>query len=165
MVVVLISDNWHIIVNVWALRFHRFEARFFVFSIHRNTWFSNPITDFLAIESLLDIVCTLIPPVKNGAERRSQFIKEVFDSDLFQCNKSILQILESITDGDWSLTAVKIIEALANSDISLSAQSVLFSASRSLSAVALNRLTRLPWWFAGCPWIPLHRSMWTRMGS
>ncbi|KAF8803558.1 hypothetical protein BYT27DRAFT_7214560 [Phlegmacium glaucopus] len=74
--------------------------------------------DFLAIESLLDIICTLIPPIKNGFEKRSQFIKEVFDPDLFQCSKSILQILESITDCDWSITAVKIIEALANSDIS-----------------------------------------------
>ena len=82
------------------------------------------ITDFLAIESLLDIICTLIPPVKNGVQKRSQFIKEVFDPDLFLCSKSILQILESITDGDWSITAVKIIEALASSDISLLAQSV-----------------------------------------
>ena len=77
------------------------------------------ITDFLAIESLLDIICTLIPPVKNGVEKRSQFIMEVFDPNLFLCSKSILQILESITDGDWSITAVKIIEALASSDISL----------------------------------------------
>ena len=82
-------------------------------------------TDFLAIESLLDIICILIPPIKNGVEKRSQFLKEVFDSNLFQCSESILHILESITDGDWSITAVKVIEALASSDISLSAQSLL----------------------------------------
>jgi len=91
-------------------------------------------TDFLAIESLLDIICTLIPPIKNGLEKRSQFIKEIFDPELFQCSKCILQILESIMDGDWSITAVKIIEALANSDISLSAQSL------SCQLVAHHRL-------------------------
>jgi hypothetical protein len=100
-------------------------------------------TDFLAIESLFDIICTLIPPI-NGVERRSQFIKEVFDSDLFKCSKSISQILESITDADWSITAVKIVEALASSDISLSAQSLLSELFGSLYVVALNHLTRLP---------------------
>jgi hypothetical protein len=135
-VIVLISVNWDIIYSkCLSLALSQIRGTFFVlfYPIHRNTLFSNPITDFLAIESLLDIICTLIPPVKNGAERRSQFIKEVFDPDLFQCSKSVLQILESITDGDWSITAVKIIEALASSDISLSDQSVLFfSAIRSL---------------------------------
>ena len=126
MVVVLISVNWKIIVNASALRFHRFEARFFFLYFLFNGMYDFLIfiTDFLAIESLLDIICTLIPPVKNGVQKRSQFIKEVFDPDLFLCSKSILQILESITDGDWSITAVKIIEALASSDISLLAQSV-----------------------------------------
>jgi hypothetical protein len=122
----LMFVNWYIIVNVSALRFHKYEAPLFLHFSFTRTQNLPSTTDFLAIESLLDIICILIPPIKNGVEKRSQFIKEVFHPDLFQCSKSILQILESITDGDWSITAVKIIEALASSDISLSAQS-LFS--------------------------------------
>ncbi|KAF8163000.1 hypothetical protein B0H34DRAFT_856593 [Crassisporium funariophilum] len=97
------------------------------------------LRDFLAIESLLDLFGTLIPPVRDGREKRSQFIKNVFPSTLFKCSELVIQHMESITSTDWSVTAVKIMETLAHSDISFPqpfAVSSLILNGKSMNAIS-----------------------------
>ncbi|KAF8969811.1 hypothetical protein BDZ97DRAFT_161169 [Flammula alnicola] len=75
--------------------------------------------DFLALESLLDLLGSLIPPLKGGRDKRTQFIKEVFDPSIFKYTSDpILGYLESISSPDWSVTSEKIIKVLAEYDIS-----------------------------------------------
>ncbi|KDR73437.1 hypothetical protein GALMADRAFT_251098 [Galerina marginata CBS 339.88] len=74
--------------------------------------------ELLAMESLLELFAVLVPPVKHGRERRTQFINEVFDSSIFSCSDRIVQCLESIASPDWSVTALEIMNTLAESDIS-----------------------------------------------
>ena len=75
--------------------------------------------DFLALESLLDLFGSIIPLVKAGRERRSHFIKEVFDPSIFKCSDLVIEHLEHISNPDWSITSMKIIKTLADSDPSL----------------------------------------------
>jgi hypothetical protein len=77
------------------------------------------IVDFLAMESLLDLFGTLIPLVKGGREKRSKYIREVFDPSIFKCSEMVVEHLEHISNPDWSITSMKIIKTLADSDLSL----------------------------------------------
>jgi len=73
---------------------------------------------FLALETILDLFATLIPPLRSGRVKRTQFIQKVFDTSLFICSREIIHSLESISSSDWSKTASNIMELLAGSDIS-----------------------------------------------
>jgi len=75
-------------------------------------------TDYLALESILDLLGRLIPPMKGGKEKRTKFLKEVFDATVFKGSQRILQALEIISH-DWTAVVAKIIHILAETDIRL----------------------------------------------
>jgi hypothetical protein len=75
--------------------------------------------DFLALESLLDLFGSIVPLMKGGREKRSHYIKEVFDSSIFKCSDLVIEHLEHMSNPDWSITSMKIIKTLADSDLSL----------------------------------------------
>jgi len=74
------------------------------------------LVDYLALESLLELLGRLIPSSKSGKEKRNEFLKTVFDPAFFKCTEQILQTLQAITR-DWNGTTTKIIKILADSDI------------------------------------------------
>lgn len=78
-------------------------------------WF----VDFLALESLLDLFGSIVPLMKGGREKRSHYIKEVFDPSIFKCSDLVIEHLEHMSNPDWSITSMKIIKTLADSDLSL----------------------------------------------
>ncbi len=75
-------------------------------------------TGYLALESILDLLGRLIPPLKSGKERRTKFLKEVFDPTVFKGSQRILQALGTISR-DWTMMVTKIIHILAETDIRL----------------------------------------------
>jgi hypothetical protein len=77
-------------------------------------------SDFLAIESLLDLFGSIIPSLKGGRDKRTAFIKDVFDPVVFKdTGNKIHKLLEDISTPDWSVTAEKIVKILAENDLSL----------------------------------------------
>ena len=92
--------------------------------LHHSISFSetNPMAwfvDFLALESLLDLFGSIVPLMKGGREKRSHYIKEVFDPSIFKCSDLVIEHLEHMSNPDWSITSMKIIKTLADSDLSL----------------------------------------------
>jgi len=56
--------------------------------------------------------------MKGGKEKRTKFLKEVFDATVFKGSQRILQALEIISH-DWTAVVAKIIHILAETDIRL----------------------------------------------
>lgn len=86
--------------------------------ISRSPRYLTLATDYLALESVLDLLGRLIPPVKSGKEKRTEFLKEVFDATVFKGSRRILQVLEIISH-DWTAMVAKIMNILAETDIRL----------------------------------------------
>jgi hypothetical protein len=78
---------------------------------------------FLVLESLLNLFAIILPSTNNspsGRTKRTQFIKDVFDSpQTFTCGQEVMQVLESVSTSDWETTAMSIIDILAESNIAL----------------------------------------------
>ncbi|KAF4615266.1 hypothetical protein D9613_002790 [Agrocybe pediades] len=71
---------------------------------------------FLALEAILDLFATLLPPMRGGRAKRTDFIDKVFDPLLYTASKQIRSCLESTSNPDWRQTAAEIMELLAQSD-------------------------------------------------
>ncbi|KAF4603884.1 hypothetical protein EYR38_004300 [Pleurotus pulmonarius] len=77
------------------------------------------ILDYLALESLLNLFATLLPPPKSAA-KRSQFIKSVFGTASpthISCGKELTDIVQKSPLSEWEITSARIIETLAKNDI------------------------------------------------
>ncbi|KAJ8517544.1 hypothetical protein ONZ45_g5281 [Pleurotus djamor] len=80
--------------------------------------------DYLALESLLNLLATLLPLTNNNAAGRANrltFIKSVFESGSpphFTCGSELTSILQNVAARDWEVTAAKILGTLARCDFS-----------------------------------------------
>ncbi len=95
------------------------------------------VLDYLALESLLNLFATLLPPPKSAA-KRSQFIESVFGTASpthISCGKELTDIVQKSPLSDWEITSARIIETLAKNDIALYAPCNLFFDSRINSPV------------------------------
>ncbi|KAK0503049.1 hypothetical protein EDD18DRAFT_616363 [Armillaria luteobubalina] len=74
--------------------------------------------DYLAIEALLELFASILPPTTKGSnDRRRRFLQLVFDPMLFACSAQLIQILSSPPTTDWETLSVEIIATLSKSDI------------------------------------------------
>lgn len=71
--------------------------------------------DYLPIEAMLELFANLLPSAKvaGGQEKRTQFIKQVFDTSDFPNYLEIVEILSSPVS-DWALTSQRICDSLAS---------------------------------------------------
>ncbi|KAK0483422.1 hypothetical protein IW261DRAFT_948183 [Armillaria novae-zelandiae] len=76
--------------------------------------------DYLAIEALLELFASILPPTTKGAnnDKRRRFLHLVFDPTLFTCSAQLIKILSSPPTTDWETLSVEIIAMLSKSDIS-----------------------------------------------
>ncbi|KAF7440755.1 hypothetical protein PC9H_001103 [Pleurotus ostreatus] len=75
--------------------------------------------DYLALESLLNLFATLLPPYKSAA-KRSQFIESVFETASpthISCGKELTDMVQKSPLSEWEITSARIIETLAKNDI------------------------------------------------
>jgi hypothetical protein len=76
------------------------------------------VTEFLAIEALLELFAKLLPSTKNkgGSEKRDTFIRQVFDPAVIAGSNEVFHVLKTISASDWEATFFKIIDILARTD-------------------------------------------------
>ncbi|KAF9451200.1 hypothetical protein P691DRAFT_773297 [Macrolepiota fuliginosa MF-IS2] len=85
--------------------------------MHQNE--PRPLTyypDFLPIEALLELFANLLPSATtaSGREKRTQFIKEVFNPTSFPNYQEILSVLDAVIIKDWSITTQRISDLMAS---------------------------------------------------
>ncbi|KAK0197310.1 hypothetical protein F5146DRAFT_1014979 [Armillaria mellea] len=74
--------------------------------------------DYLAIEALLELFASILPPTTKGAnDKRRRFLQLVFDPMLFAGSAQLIKILSSPSTTDWETLSVEIIATLSKSDI------------------------------------------------
>lgn len=72
-------------------------------------------SDLLAIEALLELFANLLPSAKviSAREKRTQFVKEVFDRVNFPNYEEILKMLDPAVISDWGITSQRISDLIA----------------------------------------------------
>ncbi|KAK0459522.1 uncharacterized protein EV420DRAFT_1763236 [Desarmillaria tabescens] len=74
--------------------------------------------DYLAIEALLELFASILPPTTKGAnDKRRRFLQLVFDPELFACGAQLIKSLSSPSTIDWETLSIEIITTLSKSDI------------------------------------------------
>ena len=72
-------------------------------------------SDFEALETLLNLFATLLPPASRSKDRRNAYIRDVFPERVVE----VTGLLDKATDEDWEATAMKVVDILAASEIGL----------------------------------------------
>ena len=85
----------------------------------------NAPTDYLAIESILNLFARIMPPTNGnatGSAERNAFIASVFvqsSPDDTKTGEQLSKLLECVPSADWEQTSAKIVDILAHSNIAL----------------------------------------------